>query len=209
MSYILFKKCWVGNYVGEGTYEGGPLPDILISNVPNNHYDIDSLFNIYLYLSCDGFNDQGKKDYKVKFLNNKPSTKVLFKNITDRSQLVDYNNEEYIEIDYVDLIKWYSCEVEDEVESILDSNELLDRIKKLMSFEFKDTTILERIEDVELIFHPSDSCIEIVLVLDDNSQVDLYLDSDEFTEEQVDYLLGKNIKDIRSTDNHYDFSDEY
>lgn len=208
MSYILFRKCWVGNYVGEGSYEGGPLPDILISNVPDNHYDIDSLFNIYLYLSCDGFNDQDKIDYKFKFLNNKPSTKGLFKNIIDRSQLVDCNNEEYIEIDYVDLIKWYSCEVEDEVESILDPNELFRRIQRLMSFEFKDTTILDRIEDVELTVHPSDSCIEIVLVLDDNSQVELYLNSDEYTEEQIDYLLGKKIN-VVSTDNHYDFSDEY
>jgi hypothetical protein len=102
MGYILFEKCWVGNYVGEGTYEGGCLPDILISNVPNSHYSIDLLFDMYIYLDCDGFNEQDKKDYKVRFLNSKPNRKVLFKKITDKSQLVDCN-EVSIEIDYVDL----------------------------------------------------------------------------------------------------------
>ena len=210
MSYILFEKCWIGNYTGEGIYEGGPLPDILISNVPDSHYsnsDIESLINMYIYLDCDGFNDQDKKDYRVKFLNNKPNRKVSFKKITDKSQLVDCS-EESIEIDYVDLIKWYSYEVEDEVESILDSSELFKRIQKLMSFEFNDMTILDRIQDVKLTLYSSDSCIEVVLVLNDNSQVELNLNSNEYTEEQIDYLLGKKIN-IRSTKNYYDFTDEY
>ncbi len=209
-SYILFEKCWIGNYTGEGIYEGGPLPDILISNVPNSHYssyDIESLLNMYIYLDCDGFNDQDKKDYRVKFLNNKPKRKISFKKITDKSQLVDCN-EEYVEIDYIDLNKWYSCEIEDEVESILDSTELLKRIKKLMSFDFKDMTILDRIDDVTLIFHPSDSCIEIVFFLDDNSKIELYLNSNEYTEDHIDYLLGKNINVISIT-NYYDFTEEY
>lgn len=208
MNYILFEKSWIGNYTGEGIYEGGPLPDILISNVPDSHHSIETLFDMYVFLDCEGFDDHDKKDYKVKFLNNKPNRKVSFKKITDKNQLVDCD-EESIEIDYVDLIKWYSCEVEDEVESILDSTELLDRIQKLMSFDFKDMTILDRTKDVKLMFHPSDSCIEIVLVLDDTSKVELYLNSNEYTEEQVDYLLGKNIN-VRSINKLlYDFTSEY
>jgi hypothetical protein len=53
---VLFTDCWVGCYVGEGEYEGGCCPDILITNVPDDT-EMSDLFDYYLMGLCEGFCD--------------------------------------------------------------------------------------------------------------------------------------------------------
>lgn len=112
---ILFKNCWVGCYVGSGEYEGGTCPDILITNVPENE-DIEGLFDKYLEVLCDT-SCQDKKEYDVRYSKLKNKQPVI---ITTKDDLVDCS-EDYIQVNYNDLISWYLDE-----EISVDSQELVD-----------------------------------------------------------------------------------
>lgn len=98
---VLFVDSWVGTYVGEGDYEGGTCPDILITNVPDD-INTDHLFDMYLDVLCDGFHDYDEKDYEPEITDKDyPETVV----ITSKDELVDCE-EEFIQVDYNDLLKW-------------------------------------------------------------------------------------------------------
>ena len=103
MKNILFTDCWVGCYVGCDEHEGGTCPDILITNVPDNTNDSD-LFNYYLMGLCNGFCDHDKIEYKSKVVKGQSKTRIPIK-ITSRDELEDCY-EEFIEVDYDDLINW-------------------------------------------------------------------------------------------------------
>jgi hypothetical protein len=109
MKKILFTDCWVGCYVGEGCYEGGTCPDILITNVPE-HIEENDLFDYYLLGLC-GFFDYDKIHYKTKVLKRSLRTRTPIK-ITSSDELED-NNEEFIEVDFNDLINWIGGYFED------------------------------------------------------------------------------------------------
>jgi hypothetical protein len=105
---VLFTDCWVGCYVGEGEYEGGTCPDILITNVPENE-DVEDLFDKYLDVLC-GTSCHDQKEYEVSYYS-KRGKKPL--KLTNRDDLVGCC-EEYVEVDYNDLLDWYFNEVDDE-----------------------------------------------------------------------------------------------
>jgi hypothetical protein len=103
MKKILFTKCWVGVYVGDDCYEGGTCPDVLITNVPDDTEDSD-LFNYYLMGLCDGFCEYEVIKYKSRVVKRQSKTKIPTK-ITSLKEL-DNCNEEFIEVDFNDLIVW-------------------------------------------------------------------------------------------------------
>lgn len=107
---VLFTDCWVGCYVGDGEYEGGCCPDILITNVPDD-IDESDLFSYYLMGLCDGFCDHDKIEYKSKVVKRQPK-RVPVK-LTSKDELDDCN-EEFIEVDFDDLIDWIDEYFEDE-----------------------------------------------------------------------------------------------
>jgi hypothetical protein len=99
---VLFTNCWVGCYQGEGSYEGGTCPDCLITNVPED-VDTDELFDMYLMCLCDGFNGHDKKEYTTKVVK-RTSTKTRT-TLDCLNDLIDCD-EEFIEIDFNNLIEW-------------------------------------------------------------------------------------------------------
>jgi hypothetical protein len=107
---VLFTDCWVGCYVGEGEYEGGCCPDILITGVPT-FVDESDLFSYYLMGLCDGFCDHDKIEYKCKVVKRQSTKRVPVK-ITSKEELDDCN-EEFIEVFYNDLIDWIDEYFED------------------------------------------------------------------------------------------------
>jgi hypothetical protein len=100
---LLFTDCWVGCYVGEGEYEGGCCPDLLITNVPDNLEDSD-VFDYYLMGLCSGFCDHDKIEYKSKVVKRRPTKRVPVK-ITSLEELENCYKE-FIELDYNDLEDW-------------------------------------------------------------------------------------------------------
>lgn len=102
MKKVYFYDCWVGCYVGEGEYEGGTCPDVLITNVPEN-LDDSELFEYYLMGLCDGFCDHDKIEYQSKVVKRIPK-RVPVK-ITSLDELENCSLE-FIEVDYNDLIDW-------------------------------------------------------------------------------------------------------
>jgi hypothetical protein len=111
---VLFTDCWVGCYVGEGEYEGGCCPDLLVTNVPEDVKECD-LFSYYLMGLCSGFCDHDKIEYKSRVVKRQSKTRIPTK-LTSRDELDDCN-EEFIEIDFYDLIDWideYFDDSEDE-----------------------------------------------------------------------------------------------
>jgi hypothetical protein len=100
---ILFTDCWVGCYVGEGKYEGGCCPDLLITNVPDNLEDSD-VFEYYLMGLCSGFCDHDKIEYTSKVIKRRPTKRVPVK-ITSLEELENCYKE-FIELDYNDLEEW-------------------------------------------------------------------------------------------------------
>jgi hypothetical protein len=100
---LLFTDCWVGCYVGEGEYEGGCCPDLLITNVPDNLEDSD-VFDYYLMGLCSGFYDHDKIEYKSKVVKRRPTKRVPVK-ITSLEELENCYKE-FIELDYNDLEDW-------------------------------------------------------------------------------------------------------
>lgn len=100
---ILFTDCWVGCYQGEDSYEGGTCPDLLVTNVPDE-FDTDDIFDMYLLCLCDGFNEHDKKDYTSKIVKRMSKTLNPVK-IDELTDLIDCN-EEFIEVDFDDLINW-------------------------------------------------------------------------------------------------------
>ncbi len=106
---ILFEKCWVGVYVGDGQYEGGSCPDILVTNITEDDIDTDDLFDMYLELDC-GTSCQEEKIFKVKELKTKCRRKEKPVKITKREELSDCCKS-FIEIDYTDLCNWYTEEM--------------------------------------------------------------------------------------------------
>ena len=105
---VLFYNCWVGCYVGDGEYEGGTCPDILITNVPEDE-DIEGLFDKYLDVLC-GTSCQDEKEYEVSYSTTGKKKPVK---LTDRDELVDCF-EEYVQVDYNDLLKWYFNEQDED-----------------------------------------------------------------------------------------------
>ena len=103
MKKVLFTDCWVGYYVGEGEYEGDTCPDVLITNVPDDTEKSD-LFKYYLMGLCEGFCDHDKIEYKGRVVKRPLKTRVPVK-ITSRDELEDCY-EEFIEVDYDDLMEW-------------------------------------------------------------------------------------------------------
>lgn len=100
---LLFTKCWVGCYVGDGEYEGGRCPDLLITNVPENLDDSD-VFEYYLKGLCSGFSNHDKIEYKSKVVKRQSKTRVPVK-ITSLKELENCWKE-FIELDYNDLEEW-------------------------------------------------------------------------------------------------------
>jgi hypothetical protein len=116
---ILFTDCWVGCYQGEGSYEGGCCPDLLVTNVPDDFDsdDIEEIFDMYLLCLCDGWNNHDKKIYTSKVVKRRSKTWKPVK-ITDGLDLI-YCNEKFVEVDYNDLTNWmglWSDEEEEEDE---------------------------------------------------------------------------------------------
>jgi hypothetical protein len=103
MKKIRFSNCWVGVYVGDDSYEGGTCPDVVITNVPDDTEDSD-LFNYYLMGLCDGFCEYDVIKYKSRVVRRQSKTRIPTK-ITSRDEL-DGCIEEFIEVDYNDLINW-------------------------------------------------------------------------------------------------------
>jgi hypothetical protein len=103
MKKILFTDCWVGCYVGEGEYEGGCCPDLLVTSVPDDIEDSD-LFDYYLMGLCSGFCGHDKIEYTSKVVKRRSKTRIPTK-LTSRDELDDCN-EEFIEVDFYDLIDW-------------------------------------------------------------------------------------------------------
>lgn len=108
---ILFTDCWVGCYVGEGDYEGGTCPDLLLTNVPEGVEESD-LFSYYLMGLCEGFCEHDKIEYKSKVVKRQSKTRIPNK-ITSLDDLNDCI-EEFIEVDYNDLIDWIEEYFEDD-----------------------------------------------------------------------------------------------
>ena len=100
---ILFTDCWVGCYQGEGSYEGGTCPDCLVTNVPED-VDTDELFDFYLTCLCCGFDGHDKKDYTTKMVKRLSQKRTPVK-VTSLNRL-ENSNEEFIEVDFDDLIDW-------------------------------------------------------------------------------------------------------
>lgn len=100
---IMFTKCWVGEYQGEGSYEGDTCPDVLITNVPEGITEED-LFSYYLMGLCHGYCDYDKIKYKSKVVKVRSTTKTPIK-ITSKYQLEDCYDS-FIEVDYLDLLNW-------------------------------------------------------------------------------------------------------
>jgi hypothetical protein len=103
MKKVRFTNCWVGCYVGDGEYEGGSCPDVLITNVPDHIEDSD-LFNYYLRGLCDGFCEYDVIEYKSKVVKRQSKTRIPTK-ITSRDELEDCCKE-FIEVDFDELIDW-------------------------------------------------------------------------------------------------------
>jgi hypothetical protein len=103
MKKVRFTNCWVGCYVGDGEYEGGSCPDVLITNVPDHIEDSD-LFNYYLMGLCDGFCEYEVIKYKSREVKRQSKTKIPTK-ITSLKELENCCKE-FIEVDYNDLIDW-------------------------------------------------------------------------------------------------------
>lgn len=103
MKKLLFTKCWVGCYVGDGEYEGGRCPDLLITNVPENLDDSD-VFEYYLKGLCSGFCGHDKIEYTSKVVKRQSKTRVPVK-ITSLKELENCWKE-FIELDYNDLEEW-------------------------------------------------------------------------------------------------------
>lgn len=111
---LLFTDCWVGCYVGEGDYEGGCCPDVLITNVPEN-LDHSDVFDYYLMGLCSGFCDHDKIEYKSRVVKRQSKTRIPTK-LTSRDELEDCYKD-FIEVDFYDLIDWideYLDDSEDE-----------------------------------------------------------------------------------------------
>lgn len=107
---FLFTDCWVGCYVGEGEYEGGCCPDLLITNVPDD-MNTEDIFDMYLRCLCNGFDGHDKKEYFTQVVKRRSKTW----NPTKIDSLNDLINcsEEFIEVDFNDLTNWLD-EDEDE-----------------------------------------------------------------------------------------------
>lgn len=100
---VLFTNCWVGSYVGDDEYEGGCCPDCLVTNVPDDT-DTDDLFSYYLMGLCEGFCDHDKIEYDSKIVKRQSKTRTPIK-LTSPDELDDCT-EEFIEVDYNDLVDW-------------------------------------------------------------------------------------------------------
>lgn len=100
---ILFTDCWVGWDQGEGSYEGGGCPDCLVTNVPDD-LDTDDIFDMYLLCLCNGLNDHDKKEFTTKVVKRMSKTLIPVK-IDKVNDLIDCE-EEFIEVDFNDLINW-------------------------------------------------------------------------------------------------------
>ena len=101
---ILFTNCWVGDYQGEGSYEGNYCPDVLITNVPKGITRKD-LFDYYLIGLNDGYYEYDKTKYKSKVITDSSTIEISSK-ITSKSQLKDCDSESLIEVDYNELLNW-------------------------------------------------------------------------------------------------------
>lgn len=99
---IIFTDCWVGFYQGDDIYEGGPCPDVLITDVPTDISDPE-LFRYYLMSLCHGFCDHDKIEYKSRKV-----LKQLERVPVPISYRKDLENctEEFIEVCYFDLMYW-------------------------------------------------------------------------------------------------------
>lgn len=107
---VLFTECWVGWYVGEGSYEGGCCPDLLVTGVPEFE-DTSDLFDMYLYLLCR-CNDHDKKEFETKIIKRCSRTDKPIE-ITSKDMLEDCN-ESFVKVMYNDLVEWYCDDSEDD-----------------------------------------------------------------------------------------------
>lgn len=107
---VLFTGCWVGCYQGEGSYEGGTCPDCLVTNVPEgvNH---DDVFDMYLMCLCNGFNEYDKVIKTTKVV--KRTSTFSPTKIDSLNDLIDCD-EEFIEVDFNDLINWIDTWLEED-----------------------------------------------------------------------------------------------
>lgn len=199
MKNILFKNCWVGTDVGNGEYEGGSCPDILITNVPDNivtEEDLEDLFDTYLYVHI-GFDDYEEKEFDSKILTTKYRGSVKPTQITKQEDLKDCW-ESFIEVDYQDLRKWYFDEEDYEEYSRLDTKTLTERVNRLIKV---DGILYLNVE--KLIYIEDQSCITLTFTTDNNVSKTVDLDSTEYSKEQLDYLLGKTDKCKRTSKFNY------
>ena len=98
-----FTNCWVGSYVGGGEYEGGPCPDVLITNV-NDNFEDSEVFDHYLMCYCDGFSNYDKIKYKSRIVTRRSKTRIPDK-LNSLKELI-HCDKEYIELDHNDLLDW-------------------------------------------------------------------------------------------------------
>jgi hypothetical protein len=109
MKNILLKNCWVGSYVGDGNYEGGSCPDILITEVPEDVSE-KSLVEMYIMVQC-GDTDYDKISYDIKEYKTQP--KNVNPVVLPHKHLVREYKADLISVSYENLHKWYIEELKD------------------------------------------------------------------------------------------------
>ena len=196
MKNILFKNCWVGTYVGDGNYEGGTCPDVLITNVIDSGVTENDLFDYYLYLLI-GNNDQEKKEFDSKTLTTNYRGSVKPIQITKHDVLKDCW-EPFIVVDYQDLYKWYMDEEDCEEYSRLDTKTLTERVNRLITIE---GILYLNVE--QFIYIEDQTCITLTFTTPNNTSETINLDSTEYSKEQLDYLLGRTDKCKRTSKFNY------
>jgi len=84
---------------------------LLVTNVPDE-VDTEDIFDMYLLCLCNGFDGHDKKEFNTKIVKRMSKTLTPIK-IDDVNDLIDCE-EEFIEVDFNNLINWIDYWLDEE-----------------------------------------------------------------------------------------------